>query len=395
MNDSDEKVSAAIAEQAGERFVANDEGPLDARESAALTAWLKASPVHVGEFLGVSVIARDLRELRNDPEYSLDAILKRVRVEEYLGVALVAHQLREAADDPEMPLEAILERVRQADVETLPTPAAAASPQRTMAGRARPAVRWRFAAVAASLAVIVGTLFWWSGDRAVPERYATSHGELRSWRLSDNSVLRLNTDTAVTVRYARAERVVELDHGQVFFEVTHEPARRFRVIAGTAEVVAVGTQFDVYCQGSSTVITVTQGAVEVGAAVSAKSNEPRPIVRVSAGEQVRVTAGALSAGPAPADVQRSTAWLRRQIVFEREPLAAVATEFNRYAALPIEIETPAVRTLLISGVFTAGDTDTFIAFLRTLDGVTVETTPTRIRVLQLSTATPEGPAPTR
>ena len=61
MTSNDEKVRAAIAEQAGEWFVANDEGPLDARDSAALAAWLKTSPVHVEEFLGVSVIARDLQ----------------------------------------------------------------------------------------------------------------------------------------------------------------------------------------------------------------------------------------------------------------------------------------------------------------------------------------------
>ena len=63
MNSNDEQIRAAIAEQAAEWFVANDEGPLDAPEAAALAAWLKGSPVHVEQFLGVSVIARDLREL--------------------------------------------------------------------------------------------------------------------------------------------------------------------------------------------------------------------------------------------------------------------------------------------------------------------------------------------
>src|SRR5271163_1845459 len=82
MNSDEEKVRAAIAEQAGEWFVANDEGPLDARDSAAVATWLKASPVHVEEFLGVSVIARDLKEARTDPEYSLEAILARASVEE-------------------------------------------------------------------------------------------------------------------------------------------------------------------------------------------------------------------------------------------------------------------------------------------------------------------------
>ena len=78
---SNEEVRAAIAEQAAEWLVANDAGPLDAQESAALAAWLKASPVHVEEFLRVSVIARDLREARTDPEYSLETVLAHARAE--------------------------------------------------------------------------------------------------------------------------------------------------------------------------------------------------------------------------------------------------------------------------------------------------------------------------
>ena len=86
MISNEEKVRAAIAEQAGEWFVANEEGPLDARDSAALAAWLKTSPVHIEEFLGVSAIARDLKEARTDPEYSLEAILARARAEDDTAV---------------------------------------------------------------------------------------------------------------------------------------------------------------------------------------------------------------------------------------------------------------------------------------------------------------------
>src|SRR5271155_1756428 len=82
MNFNEEQVRAAIAEQAGEWFAVNDEGPLDARDSAALAAWLKTSPVHIEEFLGVSAIARDLKEASTDPEYSLEAILARARAGE-------------------------------------------------------------------------------------------------------------------------------------------------------------------------------------------------------------------------------------------------------------------------------------------------------------------------
>ena len=69
-----------------------------------------------------------------------------------------------------------------------------------------------------------------------------------------------------------------------------------------------------------------------------------------------------------------------KIAFDNEPLERVAAEFNRYASKPIEIATPALRKLQISGVFATDDPEAFIAFLRSLKGVRVEVTETRIRV---------------
>ena len=90
--------------------------------------------------------------------------------------------------------------------------------------------------------------------------------------------------------------------------------------------------------------------------------------------------GEWPATPVAVDAQRTTAWLHRQIMFDHEPLERVAAEYNRYTSKPIEITTPALRNLKISGVFATDDPEAFIAFLRSLKGVRVEVTETRIRV---------------
>jgi transmembrane sensor len=342
----DEEVRTLIARQAADWFLAHRDGSLGTSERQAFEEWLLASPVHV---------------------------------EEYLGVALIAQALPTAADDPENPLDAILERAETVDeAEVRPIRANISEPH-AIPERRPVWNRWQFA-VAAVLAVVIGGSLWWTANHPAPQRYTTGHGEQKTWRLDDNSVLRLNTDTAVTVRYRPAERLIEIDRGQAFFEVAHEPTRRFRVIAGTTNIVAVGTQFDVYRDRVATVVTVVEGRVAV-----ASDSTLRRQLHVNAGEQVRVIAGMLPDHATPVDAQRGTAWLRRQIAFDQEPLAAVAAEFNRYGVVPIEIEGPSLRSLVISGVFAADDTETFLAFLRTLDGVTVETTSTRIRVFRHST----------
>ncbi|MGO8939288.1 MAG: FecR family protein [Mycobacterium sp.] len=354
MISNEEKVRAAIAEQAGEWFVANDEGPLDERDSAALAAWLKTSPVHVEEFLGVSTIARDLKEARTDPEYSLEAVLARARAE----------------DDPTVrPLW----------------------PRVFDAVRGTPSRGWlpAAAAMAACAVLSLGVFLAWNGrpiehppvaTGTAALHFETRHGEQLSRRLADNSVLHLNTDSAVTIQYGKNERLVTLTSGQADFEVAHEPDRAFRVIAGSAEVVDLGTKFDVRLEHDSTVVTVVEGRVAVG--TNSNQNRPRQFVELGANQQIRVAVGEWPARPMAVDAQHTTAWLRGEIVFDQEPLERVAAEFNRYAPTPVEIATPALRNLQISGVFVTDDTEAFIAFLRSLQGVRVEVTAAQIRVSQ-------------
>ena len=360
MSSKDEQVRANIAEQAGEWFVSNDEGPLSTEDAAALVAWLKASPAHIEEFLGVSVVARDLRAACADTDTSIDILVARARAE------------ADAAIQPFWP------RV-----------AAAVLPPR----------RWLTAAVtvAAVGALSFGLFQLWSARPATPRaapralttlQFQTGHGELLSRRLADGSMLHLNTDSAATVRYSDRERLVTLTSGEGEFEVVHEANRPYRVRAGSAEVVAVGTRFDIRLTHEATLVTVVAGRVAVGlsptAAGQAAGGQVRgtnqPVVELIADQQLRVAASGWPATPMAVDAERTTSWMRREIVFDHEPLERVAAEFNRYAPKPIEITTPALKSLQISGVFATDDPDAFIAFLRNLKGVRVEVTATQIRV---------------
>jgi len=233
----------------------------------------------------------------------------------------------------------------------------------------------------------LGLFSWWNIRHAAQPpvaesitelRFETRHGEQLSRRLADNSVLHLNTDSAVTIRYGKTERLVTLTSGQASFEVAHEPGRPFRVLAGSAEVVDIGTQFDVRLEQNSTVVTVVEGRVEVRP--NARQPQAERFVELAAGQQVSVAEGEWPAVPMMVDVQSTTAWLRQEIVFDHEPLERVAAEYNRYTAKPIEIATPALRNMQITGVFSTDDPGAFIAFLRSLKGVRVEVTPTRISV---------------
>jgi transmembrane sensor len=357
MTSNDEKVRAAIAEQAGDWFVGNDEGLPGGQDSAHLAAWLKTSPVHIEEFLGVSVIARDLREARTHPDYSLEAILARARAEDEPPV----HPFRRP------PSEAV---------------------------RVGASHRWLTATVvmAACVLLSIGLFLTWNSapnrhptasDGMTALHFETRHGEQLTRRLADDSVLHLNTDSAITIRYGKHERVAVLTSGEAHFEVAHEHERVFRVLAGSIEVRDLGTTFDVRLGRDSTVVTVVEGEVAVGPSTvtGRPAGSTWTDVQVGPNQQVIIANGIWPPAKAVVvDAQRATAWLHRQIAFEHEPLEKVAAEFNRYASKPIEIVTPGLQRLEISGVFTTDDPAAFIAFLRSMEGVQVEETATRFRV---------------
>jgi len=362
MSANDERLRSLITQQAADWFIANRAG-LTGRERQAFVEWLRESPVHIAEYLALSVIAGDLRR---------------------------------ACEGSQDSLEEILERSRRADQP----PGATAWRRLLAAARELAPPRWQAAALTtgAFVAVAVGLALLWrlsplahapTAEAVTLLHFQTRHGEQQTQRLADDSVLHLNTDSAVTVRYGRNERRVTLTAGEADFEVAHESARPFRVFAGSAEIVDLGTRFDVRLEDDSTVVTVAAGRVAValtvaaaGGGTSAVSGRTAPAVELTADQQLTVAAGDWPVTPVAVDAERSTAWLHRQISFNHERLERVAREFNRYSPKPIEISSPALRNLEISGVFSTDDIDAFIAFLRSLDGVHVEVTETRIRVSQ-------------
>lgn len=343
MNSTEAQIRGAIAEQAATWFIANQDGLLEQAELSAFFAWLKTSPVHVQEYLGIARIARELPVATNNPRVSIDALLEQEATNNS-GTVVALN-----------PLAASAGRVRV---------------------RRQLFQHWPMATAAAVLLVTVSTL-WWTrdGERfGLSRTYQTAHGVQSAWRLPDGSVLHLNTDTAVTVHFSGRERTVDLKRGEAFFEVAHESARRFRVAVGAISLWAVGTRFDVYAHSQATELTVVEGTVFAADR------------RIEAGYRLYIPAGALPGTVTAADTRQAIAWLQQRIVFEQQPLSEVADEFNRYGRVPVVVDDVGLRNLRLSGMFNAYDTDSFAAFLGTLDRVSVEKTATQFRVSRISGA---------
>jgi transmembrane sensor len=358
MTPTKDRVRIAAAGQAAEWFIANQDSVPERYRRAAFVAWLKASPIHIEEYLGIALVAKDLRLAAADSDEQLESLVEMGRAD------AAGHVVAVHASQGRIPLKQYFTPVR----------------------------RWSLAVTAVAAAVLIG---WWTvAELSGPEsqRYATQRGQQSLQRLADGSVLHMNTNTEVEVTYDKSGRRVQMHAGQAFFIVVHEDARQFQVTAGQADIVAVGTQFDVRLDDGSTVVTVVDGRVDVRSRNEA-GDAPDHAVRVPAGHQLRIDGSVMPAQSERVDTGAAIAWRQHKIAFESQPLGDVADEFNRYGVIQIYIEDSELRALPISGVFNAYDADSFAAFLESLDDVRIERTPTEIRVMRQEAEKQREPAP--
>lgn len=240
---------------------------------------------------------------------------------------------------------------------------------------------WRSGrAIAASLVVAVALVAalagWrdWSGSRSIGDHlYRTAVGEQRTIELADGSLVTLNTDTVLRTRGDRERRLLYLDKGQAFFEVAKNPDRPFVVTAAGRTVTALGTAFDVRVDEGEFKVTLVEGKVRVEALVPAQPGEGAGQVSQAAANKTVVQATEMAAGTqlvAPANedwrivrpsILAETSWTKGRLIFNRQRLADVIEEMNRYSERKITLGDPRLADIPISGSFKPGDVTSFVA----------------------------------
>lgn len=174
------------------------------------------------------------------------------------------------------------------------------------------------------------------------ESYSTKVGGHRRVELRDGSTVELNTDSTIRYRDSKDEQVVQLVSGEARFEVVHDEARKFVVMAGDTEIRDVGTAFTVRLWPDGKVeIVVAEGEVEVrhrtkpnwlGSALSSRALPAR------AGHRVADESGTISLSEMSSqEVADHDAWRNNEIFVTEMPIADVVSELNRYSERKIRV----------------------------------------------------------
>lgn len=219
---------------------------------------------------------------------------------------------------------------------------------------------WPSLAAAASVALVaVAALLWVFWPAEVPvQRYATALGEQRTVVLEDGSQLVLDTDTEVLARFARRERSLTLQRGQADFSVQSDVQRPFVVHAVGASVTATGTRFQVRVGEGGGSVTLLEGEV----IVAARSGAQRESATLAPSERIEIGAdGTLARKHALPEEELASirGWTEGDLVVNAWSLDALVAEMNRYSDTKLRLGDPALGQIPISGVFKAGDQQSF------------------------------------
>ncbi len=249
---------------------------------------------------------------------------------------------------------------------------------------------WAFAGAASLLALALfaaapsklGALLQLSPKATV---YTTTIGENRTLPLADGSTITLGGNSSIEASFRDNSRQVELERGEAFFTVAKDPARPFKVHAGKATVVAVGTEFNVRRNVDRVVVDVIEGRVVV---TPVSTVVPMPLLRqlrpqlvpvqVAAGEETTVGSHTVAPATPMENVSTATSWQSGRLAFRLQPLRYVLEDLNRYTATPIVFDDERIGDMLITGTVVGNNVSGWVASLESALGVVAHSEQGRI-----------------
>ena len=208
--------------------------------------------------------------------------------------------------------------------------------------RAPGSLRWAMATIAA-VGLAIGFAFYLQGRGAEPQIAAGPMlpGQLR---LADGTRVTLMDGARVDPQLSASERRVVLDGGRARFDVAHDTARPFIVVAGRSETLAIGTVFEVDARKAVPRIKLIKGAVEVRASAAGE------VLRLAPGEVAEVPASGPRRVPAMASPVPTSVLAANNL-----PLGAIVDRANAATGKHIGLADPALAALPVTGRFDVAD----------------------------------------
>jgi transmembrane sensor len=209
---------------------------------------------------------------------------------------------------------------------------------------------------------------------------STGVGETRKLRLSDGSMVALNTDTLISWRFSSTLRELRLERGEVAIELQAGPKATLRT--DTSSVTLMAGRFNARLRQHRLELMVLRGrAIATNVAPAAGASPATKQVEVQAYQRLDLGEAGPVIQPVSSDAaEAALAWQSGDIVFLDTPLADAVAEYNRYLLRKIVIDDASVGAIRVGGRFISSDPADFLKAVSTSLGVQVRTTATDYRL---------------
>jgi transmembrane sensor len=235
-------------------------------------------------------------------------------------------------------------------------------------GRPAPKRAWFPLSAAASLAALAlaGAIYfgWMRFETGIATQvYNSAIAQNRDITLPDGTQVALGAASTMTTRFGKAQRRIELQSGEAFFQVVHDSSRPFVVAAGNISVRDIGTAFDVRRTGDRVTIAVTQGRVEISDLNQKPGETQRGALEVTAGQLVSYDPATSSMTVGSIAPEQATAWRNDRLEFIDEPLSVVIANVNRYSAQSLHLANADLAKLSYTGSIRTDAIDSWLGAL--------------------------------
>lgn len=223
--------------------------------------------------------------------------------------------------------------------------------------------------VAATALLVAGGVFALATqiDQTHEQVYRTAIGGRETLKLADGSQIELNTNSVLRLTYGKDARRAVLEHGEAYFQITHDASRPFTLEAGNHRVTDVGTKFLVRSSNGALEVAVTDGMVRLEG--TDKQEKQQLLKR---GDVIVISRRSADLTHKPVQkLADELGWRRGVLIFENTTIAEAAAQFNRYNMKKIVV-TPSVAHIAIGGTFPSNNVETFTELAQDVLGLHIE-----------------------
>lgn len=218
---------------------------------------------------------------------------------------------------------------------------------------------WRNVAAAAVI-LLTGSIFGYhtylaspmSSNTQVWKSYAANKGEFKKILLPDSSVIHLRPGSKIAIAdpFIQQTRQLKLETGEVYFEVSHDPAHPFLVTAGPVTTVVLGTKFIINNDSLSADIHVALLSGKV-----AVRSQKAQLGILMPNHQLSYNRHTEAVKLENSNAYSTENWLNGEYILEDVPLKSFAETFGNAFSIEVKFRQEALEKLNVSIQFNRND----------------------------------------